>query len=105
LGGQVKATLQGSHAGHHLEGLLGLALLTVYGFPNSDVEVVGDDELARDLNREFRCRTKTQASFGYRGCSDHGTRPIGRLRQIILRRVDRRRTIPAFLAKEWCQAA
>jgi hypothetical protein len=35
----------------------------------------------------------------------HDTRPIGRLRQIILRRVDRRRTIPAFLAKEWCQAA
>lgn len=58
-----------------------------------------------NLNREFRRRTKTQASFGTEAAAITLLYGLIAFGQIGLRRVDGNHQLPAFLAKEWGQAA
>jgi len=56
----------------------------------------------KNLNREFRRRTKTPASFGTEAAI---TLQYGMVAfsQIVLRRIDGAEQLPTFLAKEWSQ--
>ncbi len=58
-----------------------------------------------NLNREFRRRTKTQASFGTEAAAITLLCGLVAFGQIVLRRIDGADQLPAFLAKEWPQAA
>lgn len=58
-----------------------------------------------NLNREFRRRTKTQASFGTEAAALTLLYGLVAFGQIVLRRIDTREQLLAFLAKEWFQAA
>ena len=58
-----------------------------------------------NLNREFRRRTKTQASCGTEDAALiilHGLVAFG---QIQLRKIDGHQQLPAFIAKEWKKVA
>ena len=58
-----------------------------------------------NLNREFRRRTKTQASFSTEDAALiilHGLVAFG---QIQLRKIDGYQQQPAFIAKEWKKVA
>ena len=58
-----------------------------------------------NLNREFRRRTKTQASFGTEDAALivlYGLVAVG---QIQLRKIDGYNQLPAFIAKEWQKVA
>ena len=57
-----------------------------------------------NLNREFRRRTKTQASFGTEDAALivlYGLVAFGH----IQRKIDGHQQLPAFLAKEWLNVA
>jgi transposase-like protein len=58
-----------------------------------------------NLNREFRRRTKTQASFGTEAAAVTLLYGLVAFGQIALRRIDGHDHLPAFLAKELSQAA
>lgn len=83
----------------------GLDLLSFYDFPKAMWKSLRTTNTLENLNREFRRRTKTQASF----CTEaaaitllYGLIAFG---QITLRRIDGRDQLPTFLAREWPQAA
>jgi mutator family transposase len=58
-----------------------------------------------NLNREFRRRTKTQASFGTEVDAVTLLYGLVAFGQILSRRIDGHDQLPAFLAKEWPYAA
>jgi putative transposase len=58
-----------------------------------------------NLNRELRRRTKTKASFGTETAAITLLYGLVAFGQIVLRRIDGREQLAAFLAKEWIAAA
>jgi transposase-like protein len=83
----------------------GLDLLTFYDFPKAMWKSLRTTNTLENLNREFRRRTKTQASFGTEGAAITLLYGLVAFGQIVLRRIDGHEHLPAFLAKEWSQAA
>ena len=58
------------------------------------------------LNREFRRRTKTQASFSTEAAALTVLFGLVAVGQIVFRKIDGHQELAAFLVKEqWCQAA
>jgi transposase-like protein len=83
----------------------GLDLLTFYDFPKAMWKSLRTTNTLENLNREFRRRTKTQASFGTEAAAITLLYGLVAFGQIVLRRIDGHEHLPAFLAKEWSQAA
>jgi putative transposase len=83
----------------------GLDLLTFYDFPKAMWKSLRTTNTLENLNREFRRRTKTQASFGTEAAAVTLLYGLVAFGQIVLRRIDGHEQLPAFLAKAWCQAA
>jgi putative transposase len=83
----------------------GLDLLTFYDFPKAMWKSLRTTNTLENLNREFRRRTKTQASFGTEAAAITLLYGLVAFGQIVLRRIDGHEQLPAFLAKEWSQAA
>jgi putative transposase len=76
-----------------------------YDFPNSTWKSLPTTNALENLSREFRRRTKTQASFGTEAAAMTLLYGLVAFGQIVLRRIDGHEQLPAFLAKEWSQAA
>lgn len=83
----------------------GLDLLTFYEFPKTMWKSLRTTNTLENLNREFRRRTKTQASFGTEAAALTLLYGLVAFGQIVLRRIDGHERFPAFLATEWSQAA
>jgi transposase-like protein len=83
----------------------GLDLLTFYEFPKTMWKSLRTTNTLENLNREFRRRTKTQASFGTEAAAVTLLYGLVAFGQIVWRRIDGHAQLPAFLAKEWSQAA
>ena len=83
----------------------GLDLLTFYDFPKAMWKSLRTTNTLENLNREFRRRTKTQVSFGTEAAAITLLYGLVAFGQIVLRRIDGHEHLPAFLAKEWSQAA
>ena len=83
----------------------GLDLLTFYDFPKAMWKSLRTTNTLENLNREFRRRTNTQASFGTETAAITLLYGLVAFGQIVLRRIDGHEQLPAFLAKEWSQAA
>ena len=83
----------------------GLDLLTFYAFPKSMWKSLRTTNALENLNREFRRRTKTQASFSTETAAVTLLFGLVAFGQIVLRKIDGHRQLPAFLDKEWSQAA
>lgn len=83
----------------------GFDLLTFYDFPKAMWKSLRTTNTLENLNREFRRRTKTQASFGTEAAALTLLYGLVAFGQIVLRRIDGREQLLAFLAKEWFQAA
>lgn len=83
----------------------GLDLLTFYTFPKSMWKSLRTTNALENLNREFRRRTKTQASFSTEAAAVTLLFGLVAYQQIGLRKIDGHKELPAFLAKEWSQAA
>jgi hypothetical protein len=58
-----------------------------------------------NLTREFRRRTKTQASFRTEAAAVTRLFGLVAFGHIVLRTIDGHQDLPTFLAKEWSQAA
>jgi putative transposase len=83
----------------------GFDLLTFYDFPKAMWKSLRTTNTLENLNREFRRRTKTQASFGPEAAALTLLYGLVAFGQIVLRRIDGREQLLAFLATEWFQAA
>jgi transposase-like protein len=83
----------------------GLELLTFYDFPKAMWKSLRTTNTVENLNREFRRRTKTQASFGTEDAALTVLYGLVALGHIQLRKVDGHHQLPAFLAKEWQNVA
>ena len=83
----------------------GLELLTFYAFPPAMWKSLRTTNSLENLNREFRRRTKTQASFSTEAAALTLLNGLVAGGQIVLRRIDGHQHLPAFLAKDWSQAA
>jgi putative transposase len=83
----------------------GLDLLTFYDFPKAIWKSLRTTNALENLNREFRRRTKTQASFGTEAAAITLLYGLVAFGQIVLRRIDGHAQLGAFLAKEWSNAA
>ena len=83
----------------------GLELLTFYAFPPAMWKSLRTTNSLENLNREFRRRTKTQASFSTEAAALTLLYGLVAGGQIVLRRIDGHQHLPAFLAKDWSQAA
>jgi putative transposase len=83
----------------------GLELLTFYDFPKAIWKSLHTTNTLENLNREFRRRTKTQASFGTEAAAITLLYGLVAFGQIVLRRIDGHDQLPTFLAKEWSQVA
>jgi transposase-like protein len=83
----------------------GLDLLTFYTLPKSMWKSLRTTNALENLNREFRRRTKTQASFSTEPAAVTLLFGLVAYQQIGLRKIDGHKELPAFLAKEWSQAA
>lgn len=83
----------------------GLDLLTFYAFPKAMWKSLRTTNALENLNREFRRRTKTQASFGTEAAALTLLYGLVAFGQIVLRRIDGHEQLPECLAKEWSQAA
>ena len=83
----------------------GLDLLTFYDFPKAMWKSLRTTNSLENLNREFRRRTKTQASFGTEAAAITLLYGLVSSGQIVLRRIDGHEQLPTFLAKEWSHAA
>jgi putative transposase len=83
----------------------GLGLLSFYDFPKAMWKSLRTTNMLENLNREFRRRTKTQASFGTEAAALTLLYGLVAFGQIVLRRIDGHEQFPAFLEKEWSQAA
>ena len=83
----------------------GLDLLTFYELPKAMWKSLRTTNTLENLNREFRRRTKTQASFGTEAAALRLLYGLVAFGQLVLRRIDGHEELPAFLANEWSQAA
>lgn len=83
----------------------GTELLTFYDFPKPAWKSIRTTNLLENLNREFRRRTKTQASFGTEDAALTLLYGLVAFGQIQLRRIDGHQQLPAFVAKTWQHVA
>jgi transposase-like protein len=83
----------------------GLDLVTFYTFPKAMWKSLRTTNALENLNREFRRRTKTQASFSTEAAAVTLLYGLVAFGQITFRKIDGHRQLPAFLGKEWSQAA
>ncbi len=83
----------------------GLELLTFYAFPKAMWKSLRTTNTLENLNREFRRRTKTQASFGTEDAALILLYGLVAFGQIQLRKIDGHKQLPSFIAKEWQQVA
>jgi transposase-like protein len=83
----------------------GLELLTFYDFPKSMWKSLRTTNTVENLNREFRRRTKTQASFGTEDAALTVLYGLVAFGHIQLRKVDGHQQLSSFLAKEWQKVA
>lgn len=83
----------------------GFDLLTFYTFPKAMWKSLRTTNALENLNREFRRRTKTQASFSTEAAAVTLLFGLVAFGQITFRKIDGHRQLPAFLGKEWFQAA
>lgn len=83
----------------------GAELLTFYDFPKATWKSIRTTNMLENLNREFRRRTKTQASFGTEDGALTVLYGLVAFGQIQLRRIDGHQYLPAFAAKTWQQVA
>ncbi|GAC1471131.1 MAG: IS256 family transposase [Chloroflexota bacterium] len=83
----------------------GLDLLTFYDFPKATWKSIRTTNTLENLNREFRRRTKTQASFGTEDAALTVLYGLVAFGQIALRTIDGAQHLPSFLAKEWQKVA
>lgn len=82
-----------------------LELLTFYDFPKAMWKSLRTTNTLENLNREFRRRTKTQASFGTEAAALIILYGLVAFGQIQLRKIDGHQQLPAFIAKEWKKVA
>jgi hypothetical protein len=75
----------------------GLELLTFYDFPKATWKSIRTTNTLENLNREFRRRTKTQASFGTEDAALTVLYGLVAFGQIELRRIDGYEQLPSFL--------
>ena len=83
----------------------GLELLTFFDFPKATWKSIRTTNTLENLNREFRRRTKTQASFATEDAALTLLYGLVAFGQIQLRRVDGHHQLPAFLAHAWQKVA
>ena len=83
----------------------GLALLTFYKLPKAMWKSLRTTNALENLNREFRRRTKTQASFGTEDAALTLLFGLVAFGQIQLRRIDGYQQLPSFLAAKWQNVA
>ena len=84
----------------------GVDLLTFYSFPKTLWKCVRTTNALENLNREFRRRTKTQASFSSEAAGLTVLFGLVVVGQIAFRKIDGHQDLAAFLVKErWAQAA
>lgn len=83
----------------------GLELLTFYEFPKATWKSIRTTNILENLNREFRRRTKTQASFGTEDAALTLLYGLVAFGQIQLRKIDGHAHLPSFLATEWQKVA
>ena len=83
----------------------GLELLTFYDFPKMTWKAIRTTNTLENLNREFRRRTKTQASFGTEDAALTVLYGLVAFGQIELRRIDGCKHLPSFLEKMWQKVA
>lgn len=84
----------------------GLDLLTFYSFPKAMWKSLRTTTALENLNREFRRRTKTQASFSTEAAALTVLFGLVAVGQIVFRKIDGHQELAAFLAKaQWAQAA
>ncbi len=83
----------------------GLELLTFYDFPKPMWKSLRTTNTLENLNREFRRRTKTQASFGTEDAALTVLYGLVAFGQIQLRKIDGHKQLPSFLTNEWQKVA
>lgn len=83
----------------------GLELLTFFDFPKATWKSIRTTNMIENLNREFRRRTKTQASFVTEDAALTMLYGLVAFGQIQLRRIDGAKHLPAFLEKAWQKVA
>jgi len=84
----------------------GLDLLTCYTFPKATWKSLRTTNALENLHREFRRRTKTQASFSTEAAALTVLFGLVAAGQIVFRKIDGHQDLAAFLVQEqWCQAA
>ena len=83
----------------------GLDLLNFYAFPKTTWKSLCTTNALENLNREFRRRTKTQASFSTDAAAVTLLFRLVAFGHIVLRKIDGYQDLQTFLAKEWSQAA
>ena len=83
----------------------GLELLTFYAFPQETWKSIRTTNTIENLNREFRRRTKTQASFSTEAAALTVLYGLVAFGQIQLRKIDGYTKLPSFLEKEWKRVA
>ena len=84
----------------------GLELLTFYTFPKAMWKSLRTTNALENLNREFRRRTKTQASFSTEAAALTVLFGLVAVGQIVFRKIDGHQDLAAFLRQEqWYQAA
>ena len=76
----------------------GLELLTFYDFPKAMWKSLRTTNTLENLNREFRRRTKTQASFSTEDAALIILYGLVAFGQIQLRKIDGHQQLPSFLA-------
>jgi transposase-like protein len=83
----------------------GLELLTFYDFPKAMWKSLRTTNTLENLNREFRRRTKTQASFSTEDAALILLYGLVAFGQIQLRKIDGHKQLPSFIDKEWQKVA
>jgi putative transposase len=83
----------------------GLELLTFYAFPKAMWRALRTTNPLENLNREFRRRTKTQASFGREDAAVTLLYALVAFGQIRMHKIDGHRELKALVAKRNVQAA
>ena len=83
----------------------GLELVTFYDFPKATWKSIRTTNTIENLNREFRRRTKTQASFSTEAAALTVLYGLVAFGQIQLRKIDGHTKLPSFLEKEWKKVA
>lgn len=82
-----------------------LELLTFYAFPKETWKSIRTTNTIENLNREFRRRTKTQASFSTESAALTVLYGLVAFGQIQLRKIDGYKQWPSFLEKAWQKVA